>query len=455
MDISLIIIIVVIVIWVQIVFFLKTIVGIKALKNLYPSVSTLGILTENGTPIINLNSKKTLKEFVAIINSTNSYLRENQGTVDFYVIQNLSERVAAAKESEAASGIQIPLYVGLMGTFVGVGVGLFSLNIIGIYSEEGINYFLWGVVIAMLTSFVGLLLSTIAYYKLNHAIKCKDHNKNKYYTFIQTKLMPGMGSNIIDALGRLKGTLDNFNTVFSGNIGNINNIVVNLAQNMQTIADGIGTQKEILNELYSSKYQSLIKVNMDTFDRAEKILPAMDDFVQKQKDLNEVMEKNSQFISSMHKLMDRFSTFESSINGLGESIGESQLLGSRQLNLVQRHLDDLDQKQSLVENYTNQSNEVVEEYLRTNLKSVRSLVDNFEAAVKNVFEITNQESPFQKLAKLDVISEEIKLLNETVSSFTQKEEDLMNIVSTICDDVKSLKSDVMYSSDFYDSDAEN
>ncbi len=164
MDISLIIIIVVIVIWIQIAFFLKTVVGIRALKNLYPSLSNLGIFKENSTQVISVNSKKVLREFSSIIDSTNSYLRENQGTVDFYVIQNLSERVSAAKESEAASGIQIPLYVGLMGTFVGVGVGLFSLNFIGLYSEAGINYFLWGVVIAMLTSFVGLLLSTIAYY---------------------------------------------------------------------------------------------------------------------------------------------------------------------------------------------------------------------------------------------------------------------------------------------------
>ncbi|WP_321518055.1 hypothetical protein [uncultured Bacteroides sp.] len=454
MDISLIITIVVIVIWIQIAFFFKTVVGIRTLKNLYPSVSTLSIIKENGTQVISVNSKKVLLDFTSIIDSTNSYLRENQGTDDFYVIQNLSERVSTSKESEAASGISIPLYVGLMGTFVGVAVGLFSLNVIGIYSEQGINYFLWGVVIAMVTSFVGLLLSTIANYKLAYAIKCRDHKKNKYYTFVQTKLLPGMGSNIVDALGRLKGTLDNFNTVFSDNIGNINNIVVNLAENMQTIADGIGTQKEILNELYSSKYQNLIKVNMDIIDRTEKMLPAMDDFVQKQKNLNEVMEKNSQFIASMHKLLDRVSTFESSINELGESINESQLLGSKQLNLVQRHLTDLDQKQSLVENYTNQSNDVVEEYLKVNLKSVRSLVDNFETAIKNAFEITNQESPFQKLANLEVISEEIKQLNETLFLYTQKEEEFMDIVSTIRNDVKSLKSDGTNIEDSYEGDAE-
>ena len=90
MDISLIIIIVVIVVWIQIVFFLKTTLGIRALKNLYPSVSTLGLFKESGTQVISINTKKILKEFLSIINSTNSYLRENQGTIDFYVIQNLS-----------------------------------------------------------------------------------------------------------------------------------------------------------------------------------------------------------------------------------------------------------------------------------------------------------------------------------------------------------------------------
>jgi ABC-type transporter Mla subunit MlaD len=262
-----------------------------------------------------------------------------------------------------------------------------------------------------------------------------------------------MGSNIVDALGRLKGTLDNFNTVFSDNIGNINNIVVSLAANMQTIAEGMGTQKQILNELYSSKFQDLIKVNTETFNRVEKILPEMDDFIRKQKDLNELMANSTQFVTSMHKLLDRVSTFENSVNVLGETINESQLLGSRQLNLVQRHLDDLDKKQSLIENYTNQSNEMVEEYLKANVKHVRSLVDNFETAIRNAFEITNNDSPFQKLTKLDTISEEIKRLNETLASYTKKEEDLINVVSNISNDVKSIRSETIFSDDV-DNDAE-
>jgi hypothetical protein len=107
----------------------------------------------------------------------------------------------------------------------------------------------------------------------------------------------------------------------------------------------------------------------------------------------------------------------------------------------------------LIENYTNQSNEMVEDYLKANVKNVRTLVDNFETAIKNAFEITNNESPFQKLAKLDIISEEIKRLNETLASYTKKEEDLINVVSNISNDVKSIRSETIFS-DYVDNDVE-
>jgi len=90
MDISVTIIIISVVVWIQLIFFLKTAVGIRTLKNIYPSIGSLGISNEFGTQIISVHSKIS-KEFGAIIHATNTYLKENQGTVDFYVIQNLSE----------------------------------------------------------------------------------------------------------------------------------------------------------------------------------------------------------------------------------------------------------------------------------------------------------------------------------------------------------------------------
>ena len=73
--------------------------------------------------------------------------------------------------------------------------------------------------------------------------------------------------------------------------------------------------------------------------------------------------------------------------------------------------------------------------------------------IKNAFDITNNESPFQKLTKLDIISEEIKRLNETLASYTKKEEDLINVVSNISNDVKSIRSETIFSDDV-DNDTE-
>jgi hypothetical protein len=50
-----------------------------------------------------------------------------------------------------------------------------------------------------------------------------------------------------------------------------------------------------------------------------------------------------------------------------------------------------------------------------------------------------------------VISEEIKRLNETLSSYAQKEDDIISLISAIRDNVNSIKSD---SGNMFGSDVE-
>ena len=65
------------------------------------------------------------------------------------------------------------------------------------------------------------------------------------------------------------------------------------------------------------------------------------------------------------------------------------------------------------------------------------------------------ESPFQKLTYLEVITDEMKRINETLSLYAQKEDDLKNLLSGIGDDIKSLKSDNMYPYDSYEGDTDD
>lgn len=102
-----------------------------------------------------------------LIKELNEYTRKNHGTTDFSVIQNKTERKINVMYENATSKLAFPTYLGLMGTFLGVFCGLLSFNwglfnsVDGI-TDSAISNLIWGVLVSMLTSFIGLLLTTIS-----------------------------------------------------------------------------------------------------------------------------------------------------------------------------------------------------------------------------------------------------------------------------------------------------
>ena len=81
------------------------------------SVSQLNINTDN----------ETLKE---IRDALNMYLQKNRGAAsDFYLMKDVVERYCDAEEEEINIQQPIPLYLGLMGTMVGIIVGILMYTI--------------------------------------------------------------------------------------------------------------------------------------------------------------------------------------------------------------------------------------------------------------------------------------------------------------------------------------
>lgn len=63
--------------------------------------------------------------FRRIINSINTYLRKNKGSAsDYHLMKDIVERNCDAKENEIDTQIPTPLYTGLMGTVLGIIVGV-------------------------------------------------------------------------------------------------------------------------------------------------------------------------------------------------------------------------------------------------------------------------------------------------------------------------------------------
>ena len=73
---------------------------------------------------VNLISAKNVESasFEEVINETNAYLCKNVGSsADFILIQDICERKIESLESQISNSLNVPLYLGLAGTFVGAG----------------------------------------------------------------------------------------------------------------------------------------------------------------------------------------------------------------------------------------------------------------------------------------------------------------------------------------------
>ena len=178
--------------------------------------------------LIRIKNGAGSSSFKEVIFETNAYLCKNVGTsADFSIIQDICERKIESLETQISNTVNVPLYLGLAGTFIGIITGLagIAFNIDTLFSAgeaaqtSPIRNLLVGVVIAMIASFVGLYLmiknSSINYKKA--LVEC-DKNKNGYYDFVRRELMPVLSNSMASSLNSLKSVLGEFIGKFGHNL---------------------------------------------------------------------------------------------------------------------------------------------------------------------------------------------------------------------------------------------
>lgn len=180
----------------------------------------------------NAPAEMTSSIFNKIISSINNYLTENKGAAsDFHLIKDVVDRNCDSVEEEIATLTPIPLYLGLIGTMVGILVGVgflvFSGGIEALLSTQmkeassgssGIIELLGGVALAMSSSIAGILLTTAGSYFTKEAKNELNSNKNSFLSWIQVKLLPTLSGNATSAIYTLQQNLSNFNHTFASNV---------------------------------------------------------------------------------------------------------------------------------------------------------------------------------------------------------------------------------------------
>lgn len=242
--------------------------------------------------LIDYNGKKneTLKD---ILNSVNSYLLRNKGAVsDFNLVKDIVDRNIDKVDDEISNNLPTPLYLGLMGTMLGIVGGLFFMpevsggatdNAIG-----GIDALLGGVKIAMFASVSGLALTILSNYFFFRARKQVEHQKHDFFTFIQTRLLPILSKNTSSSIYSLQANLLKFNRDFTTNMDNFSSTVNEVRQTFDS-------QLQVVQELKRIDVANIAKYNIE-------VMQQLQSSFKKLKELSEYLENMNSFIGNTREL---------------------------------------------------------------------------------------------------------------------------------------------------------
>ena len=178
---------------IQLWFFFSTQLKLNELSHYFPSKKweTNGD-EEHLTLIAEPEDSKNAQELVKEIND---YITKTNGAVEYAVIKDKTERRIDSLYEFATSKISFPTYLGLMGTFFGVYIGLKCFNAglgqgDGGITDQMVKELIGGSIVSMVTSLVGLVLMTISNIHASNVQKKVDTQKDEFFEFLQMSVIP-------------------------------------------------------------------------------------------------------------------------------------------------------------------------------------------------------------------------------------------------------------------------
>ena len=405
---------------IQLAFFFHTYVKLDELGRFFPSRKwATKSEDETLTLIEEPEDSKNAREMVVEIND---YIRKTNGAVEYSVIKDKTERRIDAMYDYATSKISFPTYLGLMGTFFGVYIGLkcFKAGLgegDGGITDQMVKELIGGIIVSMVTSLVGLVLMTISNIQASRVQKKVDAQKDDFFEFLQMEVIPTLGTNISSSLNRLRSTISKFEPsfravidefkdafrdctnmfkgTFAENAEVLTKAVAEMGSNMTLINENIQKQDQLLNTL---RQQEMV-VTLDKFVTAansfdsvttsiqkleeakERIVSSTNVLAEKQESYNQSLEVPTRLLSQVNAILDRVTSFENNINALGVNIAQTQLLGNTQINAIEEQLNALKAKHRLISGYQDTQVDELDKIYQEQSKAVKDLSDAFKRVV--------------------------------------------------------------------------
>lgn len=344
-------VVVAIVIILQITSFVKTRLKIGELKNLFEHVEDLFLKETSLTPSV-LRSKSSLQKFLAnipnrhvkteddeddridytdlsllalsggkraegrfgvIVNRTNEYLCKNTGTsADLGILEDICDNQKNALEDEIHNSLNVPLYLGLAGTFIGIITGLWGIDFKQMFGAggelTGLQHLLYGVVVAMSASFLGLgftVFNSAVTYK--EAVSMSNEGKEEYMDFLRRELMPLLSNSMASSLNSLRGVLGHFVDKFGRNLDAY-------ADSAELLNDNLEKQHLVLQEINKLSLTRTANKIAETFLQLKDSSDSLAVFQTYQQQLNSTIANVSGMVNQIQILLSKFDEFTAGLS---------------------------------------------------------------------------------------------------------------------------------------------
>ena len=410
----------------QVYFFLETKKYRTMFNNFFDRRESYGTfkreMSEGEEPITQLvQVGKQGSDLNYLIVEINHYVAKTKGTTDFSVIQNKVERKLNMRYDQSTARLAFPTYLGLMGTFLGVFMGILMFIMgfdgAGNISDASIKNLLVGVLVSMFTSLCGLFLTTYNNGKASGARKKIEEDKNDFYDFVQTELMPSLDVSLVVAITRLHETVDRFEPAFNRVITHFQNTFdrctsafgdefethVNavasavdvMGTHMDKINQNIDLQGRLLETLKSGeivkgidKYIEAsnhfvgITQSLNKFEEARRMmLAAASESIRLQNQYNDTLKVPMEIALRVNQILDRIKQFEDGVNAAGRALVRRDILGDNVIETIQEQIKGISKKSKIADKYIEMADGKLEDLYRAQIVKLEEINTRYQQAL--------------------------------------------------------------------------
>lgn len=400
-----------------------------------------------------LDSDKYINSILRkILIAINTYILSNRTAVaDFNIIKDVVERNTQIVEEEISLTINIPLYLGLVGTMFGIVYGLF--NISDIFStttdtindqniSKGIAMLLSGVKIAMIASFTGLLLTIInsgLFFKISK--KVQENRKNEFYTFIQTELLPAVNENMTDTLGILQRNLFKFNDVFSKHLTKLSDIY---DKNYESLL----AQKDFLETLRNMDISQITLHNLELLKGLNESIKLLDNFNENINKLDSFVENLTQLSSDFIDFINRTSDIKKIASSIDDSLNQSKEL----FTFLTSHFKILDERKTdfertiiNIDNILSTALDELQNHIHFKINEIRNISikhnDILESTLKEKRDVLDNLEYLENVNNIiEKVNNNIEVVNNNIRNVNSNFENVNNYLKNVIDNLENIKS---------------